>query len=63
MRARKAPLPGSIVQIGSLNRPSAAKSRVRILPNHACATAAQHDDYQVLREGRVAQTWERIHGW
>jgi len=38
-------------------------SRVRILPNHACATAAQHDDYQVLREGRVADTWERIHGW
>jgi len=38
-------------------------ARVRILPNHACATAAQHDEYQVLREGKPAETWERIHGW
>ena len=38
-------------------------SRVRILPNHACATAAQHDEYQVLRGGRLEETWERIHGW
>jgi D-serine deaminase-like pyridoxal phosphate-dependent protein len=38
-------------------------SRVRILPNHACATAAQHDEYQVLREGQLGEAWERIHGW
>jgi D-serine deaminase-like pyridoxal phosphate-dependent protein len=36
---------------------------LRILPNHACATAAQHGEYQVLRAGRPAETWERFGGW
>jgi D-serine deaminase-like pyridoxal phosphate-dependent protein len=38
-------------------------SQLRILPNHACATAAQHAEYQVLRGGRPAETWERFGGW
>jgi D-serine deaminase-like pyridoxal phosphate-dependent protein len=38
-------------------------SRLRILPNHACATAAQHAEYKVLRDGKVADTWERFGGW
>ena len=38
-------------------------SLLRILPNHACATAAQHDEYRVIRDGRVAETWERFSGW
>jgi D-serine deaminase-like pyridoxal phosphate-dependent protein len=38
-------------------------ARLRILPNHACATAAQHAEYHVLRDGRVADTWERFNGW
>ena len=38
-------------------------ARIRILPNHACATAAQHGEYQVIRDGRVAETWERFNGW
>ena len=36
---------------------------LRVLPNHACATAAQFGEYQVVREGRVAETWERFAGW
>jgi D-serine deaminase-like pyridoxal phosphate-dependent protein len=37
---------------------------VRILPNHACATAAQHDRYQVLGEdGGVEAEWPRFNGW
>lgn len=37
---------------------------VRILPNHACATAAQYDRYHVLdRDGRAAAVWPRINGW
>ncbi|AWN52638.1 DSD1 family PLP-dependent enzyme [Methylobacterium sp. 17Sr1-1] len=37
---------------------------VRILPNHACATGAQHDRYHVLDgAGRVAAEWPRINGW
>jgi D-serine deaminase-like pyridoxal phosphate-dependent protein len=40
-------------------------ARVRILPNHACATASQHEHYHVVRSGsreRVA-TWPRVRGW
>ncbi len=38
-------------------------SRLRILPNHACATAAQHGEYHVLRNGSIAEVWERFSGW
>jgi D-serine deaminase-like pyridoxal phosphate-dependent protein len=39
-------------------------ARLRILPNHACATGAQYDRYHVLAGGGapVAQ-WMRINGW
>lgn len=38
--------------------------RLRILPNHACATAAQHDHYDVVHGGReVVARWERFGGW
>jgi len=36
----------------------------RILPNHACATGAQHDQYHVTRgSGEVVANWARIRGW
>jgi D-serine deaminase-like pyridoxal phosphate-dependent protein len=40
-------------------------SRVRILPNHACATGAQHESYQVVESGSraIAATWPRMRGW
>jgi D-serine deaminase-like pyridoxal phosphate-dependent protein len=37
---------------------------VRILPNHACATAAQHREYHVLpAAGGPLQVWPRFGGW
>jgi len=39
---------------------------LRILPNHACATGAQHDRYHVLESGQaaeVAAVWPRFSGW
>ncbi|MCC6519486.1 MAG: alanine racemase [Tabrizicola sp.] len=37
---------------------------LRILPNHACATAAQHGRYQVVSPGGGAlQVWDRFGGW
>ena len=37
---------------------------LRILPNHACATGAQHDRYRVLgKSGEVAREWARFGGW
>lgn len=40
-------------------------ARVRILPNHACATGSQHDQYHVVRSGsrELFATWPRIRGW
>ncbi len=39
-------------------------TRLRILPNHACATAAQYDRYAVLDSaGRIEATWPRFSGW
>jgi len=39
--------------------------RVRILPNHACATGAQHGGYHVVRgsSDKVEATWPRFGGW
>jgi len=39
-------------------------ARVRILPNHACATAAQFDRYHVLHGGQTVEAlWPRFNGW
>lgn len=38
-------------------------TRLRLLPNHACATAAQHGRYNVLPQDRgPMQTWNRFGG-
>lgn len=40
-------------------------SKVRILPNHGCATASQHETYNVLSTGSqtIEACWPRIRGW
>jgi D-serine deaminase-like pyridoxal phosphate-dependent protein len=38
-------------------------SRLRILPNHACATAAQFPSYTVLKTDGGLENWPRFHGW
>ena len=38
-------------------------SRLRILPNHACATGAQFSEYQAITAHGVAQQWRRFDGW
>ncbi|VWB69387.1 alanine racemase [Burkholderia lata] len=38
-------------------------TRLRILPNHACATGAQHPEYQAIGEDGGTQTWPRFYGW
>lgn len=40
-------------------------SKVCILPNHACATASQHEVYNVISAGRqdIEARWPRIRGW
>ncbi len=38
-------------------------TRLRILPNHACATGAQHPEYQAILLDGTVQTWPRFYGW
>jgi D-serine deaminase-like pyridoxal phosphate-dependent protein len=52
--------PGSGAAIPSLR----VGDRVRILPNHACATAAQHEQYHLMDDrNAVAAVWSRFRGW
>lgn len=38
--------------------------RVKILPNHACATAAAYDRYFVTNGDEwITEVWERVNGW
>jgi D-serine deaminase-like pyridoxal phosphate-dependent protein len=37
---------------------------VKILPNHACATAAAYDRYFVTEGGEaILDVWDRVNGW
>jgi D-serine deaminase-like pyridoxal phosphate-dependent protein len=38
-------------------------TRLRILPNHACATAAQFPEYHALAEDGELTVWSRFYGW
>jgi D-serine deaminase-like pyridoxal phosphate-dependent protein len=38
-------------------------TRLRILPNHACATAAQHPEYHAIFKDGHVETWPRFYGW
>lgn len=39
-------------------------TQVRLLPNHACATAAQFGRYEVLARGHeISASWPRLSGW
>jgi D-serine deaminase-like pyridoxal phosphate-dependent protein len=53
--------PGSNATLPDL----AIGDRVRILPNHACSTAAQHRSYHVVEGGSeaVQAEWPRFGGW
>lgn len=49
------PLPAEAFPIGS---------QVRVLPNHACPTAAAHDRYFVVDgQQQVIAEWPRVNGW
>lgn len=38
-------------------------SRVRILTNHSCLSAAQHTHYNILENGEIVDKWEIHRGW
>jgi D-serine deaminase-like pyridoxal phosphate-dependent protein len=48
------PLPADKYPVGT---------KFRILPNHACAMAAQHPQYFVIKDGKLKEIWKRFYGW
>ncbi|MBL4692421.1 MAG: alanine racemase [Magnetovibrio sp.] len=38
-------------------------AQVRVLPNHACVTAAAYEDYFVVEDGVFSGIWPRVNGW
>ena len=38
-------------------------TRLRVLPNHACATGAQYQAYEALKENGEIEHWPRVNGW
>jgi D-serine deaminase-like pyridoxal phosphate-dependent protein len=58
---------GIVGRAGTIDTDIAARfpvgTRLRVLPNHACATAAQHPAYQVVGTGGELETWPRFYGW
>jgi len=42
---------------GLVSRPLAPGTRLRIMPNHSCLTAACFDEYQVVRGDEVVDVW------
>ncbi len=39
-------------------------ARLRVLPNHACTTAAMFDRYQVVENGKtIVDVWKRVNRW
>jgi D-serine deaminase-like pyridoxal phosphate-dependent protein len=38
-------------------------TRLRIIPNHSCLTAAMFDRYSVIDRGKVVDQWKPVRGW
>ena len=38
-------------------------SQLRVLPIHACMTAAAYDYFNVVDNGAVSERWDRVNGW
>ena len=53
----EARLVGLSQEHGILSAPRPVGSRLRILPNHSCLTAAQFDEYAVVRGEEVVDRW------
>jgi D-serine deaminase-like pyridoxal phosphate-dependent protein len=63
------PLPMRLVAIsqehGKLESasPPPVGTRLRIIPNHSCLTAAMYDVYHVIENGDVVDEWRPCRGW
>jgi len=63
------PLPMRIVALSQEHGKIATEAsvpvgtRLRIIPNHSCLTAAMYDEYQVLDGSAITDRWKPARGW
>jgi len=38
-------------------------TRIRVIPNHSCLTAAMYDRYHVAEDGAIVDEWRPVRGW
>jgi D-serine deaminase-like pyridoxal phosphate-dependent protein len=61
------PLPAHLVALsqehGKLSASFPVGTRLRILPNHSCLTAAMYDRYHVIEGGAIVDEWRPVRGW
>lgn len=63
------PLPLRVVTLSQEHGKLAGESippigtRLRIIPNHSCLTAAMFDAYQIIDGGRIVDRWQPVRGW
>jgi D-serine deaminase-like pyridoxal phosphate-dependent protein len=46
-----------------MSAPSPVGTRLRIIPNHSCLTAAMYERYQVVEGDAVVDEWRPVRGW
>ncbi len=51
------------VEDDSILEKLAVGTRLRILVNHSCLTAAQYDFYDVVEGECIVDRWQRFNGW
>jgi threo-3-hydroxy-D-aspartate ammonia-lyase len=58
---------GIVCRTGRIDNEIAARfpigTRLRVLPNHACATGAQYPEYMAILPTGDIETWPRFYGW
>ena len=58
---------GILCRVGNVDNAIAARfpigTRLRILPNHACATGAQYPEYGAVLASGAVESWPRFYGW
>ncbi len=63
------PLPARIVALSqehgkiTIDQPLPVGTKLRIVPNHSCLTAAMYDRYHVLERGEIVDEWRPVRGW
>jgi len=63
------PLPARLVSLSQehgkikMDSPLPVGTRVRVIPNHSCLTAAMYDHYHVIDRGKIADEWRPVRGW